>query len=87
MRSVPLSGLIRALVVLAVLAVLPRPAVAQGLDAAPVAALPAPRLAFSEAEMRLAERVAAHPGLADFYGSNGLKPVFLGAGGRRAAPR
>ncbi len=87
MRSVPLSGLIRALVVLAVLAVLPRPAVAQGLDAAPVAALPAPRLAFSEAEMRLAERVAAHPGLADFYGSNGLKPVFLGAGGapRRAA--
>ncbi|MEF9604734.1 peptidoglycan-binding protein, partial [Paracoccus sp. PXZ] len=66
---------------------MPHLAAAQALDAAPVAALPAPRLSFSEQEMQLAEQVADHPGLADFYGTNGLKPVFIGAEGipRRAA--
>ncbi|WGR55552.1 L,D-transpeptidase family protein [Paracoccus versutus] len=74
------------MVVAAVLA-MPGAAAAQALDAAPVAALPAPRLSFSEREMRLAEQVADHPGLADFYGTNGLKPIFAGAEGalRRAA--
>ncbi|WP_370576905.1 murein L,D-transpeptidase [Paracoccus sp. PAR01] len=63
------------------------PAHAQGLEAASMAALPAPRLIFSQEEMELAQAVAASPGLADFYGSNGLKPIFLGAEGapRRAA--
>ncbi|WP_246098648.1 L,D-transpeptidase family protein [Paracoccus laeviglucosivorans] len=52
-----------------------------------MAALPAPRLAFSGAEMELAQAVAGYPGLADFYGSNGLKPIFQGEQGatRRAA--
>ncbi|SFO90808.1 Murein L,D-transpeptidase YcbB/YkuD [Paracoccus pantotrophus] len=79
-------GLIRVMVVAAVLA-MPRAAAGQALDAAPMAALPAPRLSFSETEMQLAERVADHPGLADFYGTNGLKPIFAGAEGapRRAA--
>ena len=65
----------------------PVPAVAQGLDATAIAALPAPRLTFSAQEMQLARAVAGQPGLADFYGSNGLKPVFLGEPGaaRRAA--
>lgn len=37
--------------------------------------------------MRLADAVAQFPGLADFYGSNGLKPIFMGEAGaaRRAA--
>lgn len=55
------------------------PTVAQALDIIPVAALPAPRLAFSESEMQLAQAVAQDPGLADFYGSNGLQPIFQGA--------
>lgn len=52
-----------------------------------MAALPAPRLIFSDADMSLARAVAGYPGLADFYGSNGLKPVFLGtqAAARRQA--
>ncbi|MDK8873062.1 L,D-transpeptidase family protein [Paracoccus sp. SSJ] len=75
------------MVVAAALAAMPRVAAAQALDVAPVAALPAPRLSFSEQEMQLAQQVADHPGLADFYGTNGLKPVFTGAEGaaRRAA--
>ncbi|WP_347266579.1 L,D-transpeptidase family protein [Paracoccus sp. (in: a-proteobacteria)] len=56
-------------------------AVAQALDAAPIAALPAPRLVFSAPEMELAREIAGDPGLADFYGSNGLKPIFQGAEG------
>ena len=54
---------------------------AQGAAALPLAALPSPRLNFSALEMQLAERVAGHPGLADFYGSNGLRPIFLGEEG------
>lgn len=52
-----------------------------------VATLPAPRLSFSADEMRLAGRVAGNPGLADFYGTNGLQPIFTGAEAtaRRAA--
>ncbi len=75
------------MVVVGLLAVVPRPMLAQALEAAPVAALPAPRLAFSEQEMQLARQVARFPALADFYGTNGLKPIFLGQGGaaRRAA--
>lgn len=81
------TGLIRVMVVAAALAAMPRVAAAQALDVVPVAALPAPRLSFSEQEMQLAQQVADHPGLADFYGTNGLKPVFTGAAGaaRRAA--
>ncbi|MDS9468269.1 L,D-transpeptidase family protein [Paracoccus sp. MBLB3053] len=62
-------------------------ATAQGLETASVAALPAPRLVFSEREMQLAQAVARNPGLADFYGTNGLKPIFLDAegAGRRDA--
>ncbi|CAM3202661.1 Murein L,D-transpeptidase YcbB/YkuD [Paracoccus aminovorans] len=81
------ARLIRALVVSGLLAAMPWPAAAQALEAVPVAALPAPRLSFSEPEMQLARKVAAHPALADFYGTNGLRPIFLGAEGeaRRAA--
>jgi len=81
------SGLIRTVIVLAILAAMPGAPGAQALDSTPVAALPAPRLSFSDREMRLAERVAHHPGLADFYGTNGLQPIFTGPQGaaRRAA--
>lgn len=81
------AGPIRLLIVALLLGAAPRPAGAQALDAVPVAALPAPRLAFSEQEMALAQRVAGDPGLADFYGTNGLQPIFLGPEGapRRAA--
>ena len=91
MCRVRLSGLIRATVVAtvlgAVLTAVPRLAIAQALETAPVAALPAPRLTFSEQEMLLARQAAAYPGLADFYGTNGLKPLFSGPEGavRRAA--
>lgn len=37
-----------------------------------------PRLVFSDAEMRLAKKVAGDPALASFYGSNGLQPIFQG---------
>lgn len=52
-----------------------------------VAALPAPKLDFTEFEMQLAETVASDPGLAAFYGAHALQPVFLGPQGapRRAA--
>lgn len=75
------------MVVFGLLAAVPRPMLAQALEAAPMAALPAPRLVFSEQEMQLARQVARIPALADFYGTNGLKPIFLGQAGatRRAA--
>ncbi|WP_456299613.1 L,D-transpeptidase scaffold domain-containing protein, partial [Paracoccus binzhouensis] len=71
------------MIVVTLLAAAPRPAGAQALDVVPVAALPAPRLAFSQQEMALASRVAGNPGLADFYGTNGLQPIFLGPQGAR----
>ena len=79
------SGLIRSRVVFLLLALAGfaggSPALAQGLETAAVAALPAPRLVFSPEEMALAEAVAGNPGLADFYGSTGLQPVFEGEAG------
>ncbi|MTH79331.1 L,D-transpeptidase family protein [Paracoccus aestuariivivens] len=76
------SRLIRSLVVVGLVAFsgagLPAAAHAQGLEAASLAALPAPRLIFSDDEMALARAVAGSPGLADFYGSNGLKRIFSG---------
>ncbi|KGJ05183.1 peptidoglycan-binding protein [Paracoccus halophilus] len=65
----------------------PQAGAAQAFDNLSIAALPAPRLAFSEREMALARAVAGAPDLADFYGSNGLQPIFLGGEGaaRRAA--
>lgn len=79
--------MIRALVAFGLLVSGQVPALAQALDAMPVAALPAPRLTFSEQEMQLARRVSSSPALADFYSTNGLRPIFLGADGasRRAA--
>ncbi|MFT4015108.1 MAG: L,D-transpeptidase family protein [Paracoccus sp. (in: a-proteobacteria)] len=62
-------------------AFLPNHAPAQVLEGATLASLPAPRLVFSSDEMALAQAVATNPGLADFYGANGLRPVFLGQGG------
>lgn len=80
--------MIRALVVPSILAStalvlvgLPQKTAAQGLETASISTLPAPRLVFSDQEMQLAQAVAQDPGLADFYGSNGLKPVFLGEQG------
>ncbi|MFD2842653.1 L,D-transpeptidase scaffold domain-containing protein [Paracoccus cavernae] len=66
---------------------LPGLAPAQGIETVPVAAAPAPRLVFSESEMALARAVARQPGLAEFYGTNSLRPVFTGPEGqsRRAA--
>lgn len=65
------------------------PALAQGplAAAAQVAPRAAPRLDFSAEEMALAQAVAGDPGLAAFYGQNGLKTIFLGDAGaaRRAA--
>ncbi|WP_162784755.1 L,D-transpeptidase family protein [Paracoccus suum] len=47
----------------------------------------APRLTFSPEELALAQGVVRSPGLAAFYGANGLRPVFTGpeARARRAA--
>lgn len=42
----------------------------------------APRLEFSAPEMDLARAVAAWPGVAAFYGENGLRPVFGGIEGQ-----
>ncbi|AGT08593.1 L,D-transpeptidase family protein [Paracoccus aminophilus] len=66
---------------------LPMASGAQGIEAAPVAAAPAPRLVFSDSEMALAQAVARQPGLAAFYGTNGLTPIFTGteSAARRAA--
>ena len=84
---VKMNGMIRAMVAFAMLLGATQAARAQALEAAQLAALPAPRLVFSPQEMQLAEAVAGDPGLADFYGTNGLKPIFLGpeGAGRRAA--
>ncbi len=61
---------------------LPAIAQAQSVEAAAVAAAPAPRLIFSEREMALARAVARQPGLADFYGRNDLRTVFSGPEGQ-----
>ncbi|MFN3273760.1 MAG: murein L,D-transpeptidase [Paracoccus sp. (in: a-proteobacteria)] len=65
------------------------PAMAQtGQSAvAPVTIAAAPRLHFTPEEMALATAVAGDPGLAAFYGGNGLRPIFQGesAQPRRAA--
>lgn len=60
---------------------------AQGPAAPAVGVAPSPKLVFSRDEMWVAEKVAGDPGLAEFYGSRGLRPVFLGSGAeiRRAA--
>ena len=70
-----------AMAVLAGLVINPMPALAQGgaTEMAALAAKPvpiAPKLRFDSYEMALAKEVAWHPGLAAFYGSHGLKPVF-----------
>ena len=84
---VKMNGMIRAMVAFAMLLGATQTARAQALETVQLAALPAPRLVFSSQEMQLAEAVAGDPGLADFYGTNGLKPIFLGpeGAGRRAA--
>lgn len=84
---VKVSRLIRAMVAFAALLGGAQAGLAQALETAQIAALPAPRLVFSAQEMQLAEAAAGDPGLADFYGTNGLRPIFLGAEGaaRRAA--
>lgn len=85
------ASLIRAMVVTGLLGAVGIAVVGQApakaLDMTAIATLPAPRLVFSEPEMLLAQAVAGRAGLADFYGSNGLKPVFSGDGAasRRAA--
>lgn len=55
--------------------------------AGPALAAPAPRLDFTREQLALADAVAGNPGLAAFYGANGLAPVFTGpdAAGRRQA--
>ena len=79
--------MIRALVAFVGLTAASQQMPAQAFEPTPIAVLPAPRIAFSEQEMALARAVAREPGLADFYGSNGLRPIFLDAEGasRRAA--
>ncbi|MFI0395108.1 L,D-transpeptidase family protein [Paracoccus jiaweipingae] len=67
--AIPVAGLIAGLTLLA-------PAWAQ--TAAPGQGVAAPRLEFTDFEWALAEAVATDPGLAGFYGSNGLTPVFAG---------
>ncbi|TRW96175.1 L,D-transpeptidase family protein [Paracoccus sp. M683] len=54
-------------------------AAAQGLGAATAVA---PRLEFTGPEMELARAVAGTPGVAAFYGENGLKPIFGGIEGQ-----
>ena len=78
---------IRAMIAAGVLALSGVTAHGQAFEAAPVASLPSPRLIFSPQELALAEMVASFPGLAEFYGSNGLRPVFTGpeAAARRRA--
>lgn len=60
-----------------------------GAAAAAAAGAPAPRLDFSDDEMALARSVARDPGLAAWYGSTALAPVFTApdAAPRRAALR
>ncbi|WP_158247991.1 murein L,D-transpeptidase [Paracoccus sp. SY] len=54
-----------------------------------VAVAAAPRLEFSPQDMALAEKAAAVPDLAAYYGSHGLRPIFMGerAGELREALR
>lgn len=82
-----MSGRLIRVLVVAFSGLLPLGAVGQGLEVGAVASAPAPRLIFSEKEMALARAVARAPGLADFYGSNGLRTVFSGpeAAGHRLA--
>lgn len=77
------SGLIRVMVAtwMGCLGIVPCVAHAQSPELAVAGALPAPRLIFSESEMALAAAVAKSPGLADFYGTNGLRPIFGGHAG------
>ena len=41
-------------------------------------AAPAPKLEFSAFDLQLAQGISSSPGLAAFYGANGLRPVFTG---------
>lgn len=59
--------------------VVPRAASQEALTRVSVAV--APRLEFSAAQMALATAVSDDPELAAFYGSNGLRPIFLGPEG------
>ena len=59
--SVKTTGMIRAAVVLALLLGSAQVARAQALDTVQLAALPAPRLVFSQREMQLAQAVAGDP--------------------------
>ncbi|MFN3525622.1 MAG: murein L,D-transpeptidase [Paracoccus sp. (in: a-proteobacteria)] len=72
-------SILKALPVLAV-ACFATPALAQfgQSSAAPVSVAAAPRLHFTPEEMALATAVAGDPGLAGFYGRNGLRPIFQG---------
>ncbi|MFV0303767.1 MAG: murein L,D-transpeptidase [Paracoccus sp. (in: a-proteobacteria)] len=72
--------LVLGLAVLAGSGVVPA-AQAQGVGQGAATAI-APRLEFSVPEMELARTVAAWPGVAAFYGENGLQPVFGGSGGQ-----
>lgn len=74
-------------VVVALATLMPIATMGQGLETGAMATAPAPRLIFSERDTALARAVARYPGLADFYGSNGLRPVFSGpsASARRLA--
>lgn len=56
----------------------------QGGLVLPVGVAVAPRLDFTQAEMALAEAASANADLAAYYGTHGLRPVFIGA---RAAQR
>ena len=75
------AGVIRAAVVSLAL-LFPGVSSGQLLDAVSVAARPSPRLTFSKQEMQLARLAAPHPGLAEFYGANGLRPIFAGQDGQ-----
>ncbi|MCQ0969754.1 L,D-transpeptidase family protein [Paracoccus sp. TK19116] len=85
-------GAVRALGLVATLSLTSGMALAQGGPAPAVAQVAAstavaPRLSFTADEMALARAVADEPALANFYGQNGLKPIFSGPGSeaRRAA--
>lgn len=74
------ASLIRLIVALLV-TVLPGISGGQGVEPQALTIAPAPRLVFTEREMELAAAVAGFPELADFYGTNGLKPLFSGQEG------
>ncbi|MDO5657664.1 MAG: L,D-transpeptidase family protein [Paracoccus sp. (in: a-proteobacteria)] len=83
-----MANRVRAAVAALLLAVSPA-AVSPAAAQVGMGALPAPKLTFSAFELELAQEVAGDPGLAAFYGSNGLTPIFTGeaATPRRAALR